>query len=152
MNTLKSQLGKSKYCDLEHFLLLLDEKPIDIYLHEKNPKLDLEGMIPAFLDWVEDEAEKKVIWERAFPTEGRKSMSPILVCPEDLDLWGHVIIAETSIDANTVHWHRLGIDFTEEIKNMPEAIGTTVRWFKNVGPFSFDKKAYIECLKNMSRK
>lgn len=143
INSLTVKQGKSKYCPDEHLILFLDGIPLDFFLCEKFPKLNLEGLVPTFLNWM-DVSENEVIWKRCLPKQGEIVRVPILMCPDDLDFYCTIIIAETMADHDSIFWKRLGID-ASKIK-ISESVGEKVKWFKNVGPFHFDREAYIECL------
>jgi hypothetical protein len=148
MNRIEVIKKKTKYIDVDHLVILIDSKQLDEFLDGYYPGRHLLGLVPAFLDWSElVDKERTIIRERAKKEPGT-TIVPILLCPDDFDLWCTVIVAEVQITNNTVIWNRMGIDSTnpdllfKDINN----IGHTVEWLLKVDKFIFDKNDYMKCI------
>lgn len=70
----------------------------------------------------------------------------MLMCPDDADLWCTIVVAEVEADESVVWWHRIGVDATERRGLHVDSVGETVEWFDQIGPFSFDRTEYEQCL------
>lgn len=139
MNQIDAKYGISEYSSKEHLQIYVDEKPLDIILHELYPSKNLIGLVPTLLDWLEDSKERRLVWERI--KSNGKEIVPLLMCPDDVDLWCDVIVVEIEKSDNVVNWLRLGLD-TGSYEIMPDLIGTTVDWFDKIAPLKFEKKNY----------
>lgn len=140
MNQIKAKYEKSEYSTEPHLTINVDGKSLDIILHELYPDKNLIGLIPTLLDCLEDSKERKLVWER-FESE-QKQIVPILMCPDDIDLWCTIINVEIEKTENSVKWSRIGLDNSEFENNSSESIGMTVEWFDKVKPMEFDKTEY----------
>lgn len=139
MNRIQAKYEKSEYSKEPHLTINVDGKPLDKILHELYPDKNIIGLVPTMLDWLEDPKERKLVWAR-FESE-QKQVVPILMCPDDIDLWCTVINVEVEKTENTVKWLRVGID-SGNSDNMPNSIGTNVEWFDKIEPMEFDKVEY----------
>jgi hypothetical protein len=69
------------------------------------------------------------------------------MCPDDLDLWCTVVVAEVVREVSVVWWRRIGLDATEaKSGDMPRGIGSRVDWIDELGPFCFETAEYERCL------
>jgi hypothetical protein len=137
----------SKYVSKPHKVLVLDDVPLDVLVDSVRPELTLLGLVPALLDWLNNPKERVLIWQRILPPTDRVTISPVLICPDDLDLWCTVVVAEVNPVGTLVWWRRLGLDRTEpKSEEMPEAVGTVVEWFSGLGPYCFGRREYERCL------
>ncbi|MDF1699328.1 MAG: hypothetical protein P1U56_25975 [Saprospiraceae bacterium] len=119
--------------------IFVDGNALDKILHELYPDKNLIGLVPTLLDWLEDSKERKLVWDR-FESK-QKQVVPILMCPDDIDLWCTIINVEIEKTERSVKWLRIGID-TGNFDNMPDSIGTNVEWFDKIKPMVFDKVEY----------
>lgn len=103
-----------------------------------------KGLVPTLLDWLEDTKERKVVWDRV--QSESKSVVPILMCPDDVDLWCTIINVEVQKSTETVKWNKIGIDKGNS-DNMPYSIGTNVEWFENIPNFEFNRKEYEQTIR-----
>jgi len=139
MNQIQAKYEKSKYSQKAHLTINVDGKYLDLILHEFYPNQNLIGLVPTLLNWLEDPKERQLVWNRIESNE--RQVVPILMCPDDVDLWCTVIVAEVEKTNDSVKWLRLGIDIGGP-DNMPDSIGTTVDWFDKIEPMEFDKTEY----------
>lgn len=139
MNQIQAKYEKSEYSNEAHLTINVDEKPLDKILHELYPDKNLIGLVPTLLDWLEDPKERKLVWNR-FKSKQRQIV-PILMCPDDIDLWCTVINVEIEKTENSVKWLRVGLD-SGGSDDMPNSIGTNVEWFDKIEPMEFDKIEY----------
>jgi hypothetical protein len=127
-------------CD-PHLVIAIDGVPLDRILSAACPHQKLNGLVPAMLDWIHDNRERQIVWQRILPAHATRSIAPVLICPDDLDLRCSVIVADVTSTADAVVWQRLGLDHSEP-DELPENIGTKVEWLGGVGPFTFDRVEY----------
>ena len=139
MNQIQVKYEKSEYSNEPHLTINVDGKPLDKILHELYPDKNLIGLVPTLLDWLEDPKERKLVWER-FESK-QKEVVPILMCPDDIDLWCTIVNVEVEKTESSVKWLRIGID-SGNSDNMPDSIGTTVEWFDKIEPMEFEKAEY----------
>ncbi len=140
MNKIQVKYEKSRYSDIPHLTINVDEKPLDVFLDELYPSKNLIGLVPTLLDRLEDRKERELVWSRIESEE--KQVVPILMCPDDADLWCTVINVEVQKTEDSVKWLRLGIDNSDFKDNSSESIGTTVEWFDELQPMEFKKSEY----------
>ena len=137
----------SKFIEEKHLVLLVDGDPLDVLLSREIPTIeDIEGLIPTLLDWLSDDKEQALVWDRALPPEGTRANFPVLMCPDDLDLWCTVIVVEVESSAEKVTWRRFGIDATDFQSDSRAKCGDGVKWAAGPGPFVFQRDVYEECL------
>lgn len=147
MNRLEVIEAPSKHIQEPHWILVVDGTPLDHVLDAARPGCDLLGLVPALLDWLSDAQERRLVRERILPRIGSTAIAPLLVCPDDLDLWCTVVVAEAVREAPVVWWRRIGLDATKAKScDMPRAIGDRVDWIEGLGPFCFEIAAYERCL------
>lgn len=139
MNQIQAKYEKSEYSNEPHLTINVDGNPLDKVLCELYPDKNLIGLVPTLLDWLEDTKERKLVWDRF--ESNQKQVVPILMCPDDIDLWCTVINVEVEKTENSVKWLRIGID-SGSSDNMPDSIGTNVEWFDKIEPMEFDKVEY----------
>jgi len=142
MNQIQAKYEKSEYSNEPHLTINVDGNSLDKILHELYPDKNLIGLVPTLLDWLEDSKERKLVWER-FESE-EKQVVPILMCPDDIDLWCTIINVEIEKTENSVKWSRIGLDNSDFENNPSESIGTTVEWFDKIEPLKFDRIEYQE--------
>jgi hypothetical protein len=139
MNQIKAKYEKSEYVKEPHLIINVDGIALDKILHELLPEKKIIGLVPTLLDWLEDPKERKIIWDRI--ESEQKQVVPILMCPDDVDLWCSIINVEIEKTENSVKWLRFGSDFGG-FEGMPDSIGTNVNWFDKIEPMEFEKLAY----------
>ena len=142
MNRIQAKYEKSEYSKEPHLTISVDGKSLDKILHEIYPDKNLIGLVHTLLDWLEDPEERKLVWDR-FESE-KKQIVPILMCPDDVDLWCAIINVEIEKTENSVKWLRIGLDNSEFKNNSSEFIGTTVEWFNEIEPMEFDRVEYLK--------
>ncbi|MNI86785.1 hypothetical protein D3C73_1439090 [compost metagenome] len=101
-------------------------------------------MIPTILDWVDEPREKSFLLSR-YKSLNQVERLPVLMCPDDCDLWCTLIIAEVvRTDDSTVIWSRIGCNRStrNDLIDSYECIGTNVEWFEKVSSMRFDLSDY----------
>jgi hypothetical protein len=147
MNRLQVIEAPSKYVEAPHLVLVVDGTPLDQLLDVAHPGYHLLGLVPALLDWLSDAEERRLVRERILPTIGSTAIAPLLMCPDDLDLWCTVAVAEVVREAPVVWWQRIGLDAPKaKPGDMPRAMGGRVDWIDGLGPFCFETAEYERCL------
>ena len=146
MNRLEAKLQRTANVTDEHLVLVIDGRPLHRIVAELAPERELEGLVPTFLDWFEDPRERALVRSRAVLAAGGSAVLPVLMCPDDLDLWCTVGVAEVASDDQRVFWRRLGIDETSREALVRGEVGEDVAWLAGAGPFEFDRASYERCV------
>jgi hypothetical protein len=133
--TFLNPFSKKNYYDL-----LVDNTLLEEVILSKIKERITPGLVPTLLNWLSNKRERKVVWERVLPQIGKKSNLPLLMCSEDIDFWGTLIITEVERDEKFVYWKRFGLDDSDTVK--PEEIGDNVKWFSGPKPMKFLIKEY----------
>ena len=150
MNRIEACVANSQYSNAPHLNFVVDGVPLQTRLDTVAPHRQLAGLIPTLLDCLYDATDRALVWDRILPQQGNCTHAPILMCPDDCDLWCTVIIAEAYLENQTVWWHRLGIDLTR--RDVPADVGTNVEWINGIGPFAFSLSDYQRCIASFRRK
>jgi hypothetical protein len=111
LNTIHAQLHRSPYNQAEHLVIFVVGRPLDQLVAGFFPaEARIAGLVPTLLNWLADERERQVVWERVLPPEGLLVACPVLMCPDDADSSCTLIVAEVETTRDQVPWHRLGLD------------------------------------------
>lgn len=131
---------KSKYCDNEHYCIVVDGTPLDSLLQSINSEGNYEGLIPTILDWIDEPREKSFVFSR-YKSPEQIVMLPILMCP---DLWCTLVVVEVVREGSLIKWNRIGLDrsIREELIIGYECIGTRVDWLANFPSMTFKQEEY----------
>ncbi|PAD74697.1 hypothetical protein [Paenibacillus campinasensis] len=130
---------KSEYTTQEHLNILIDDKPLDILLHEIYPDKLLLGLVPTIVEWLDSNDEVELVYSR-FVSNQSQAILPILMCPDDCDFSCTIIVAEVVSNEESVRWNRIGIDNSE--RSDINKTGTIVEWLEKVPAFCFDINDY----------
>ncbi|WP_379196893.1 hypothetical protein [Paenibacillus sp. GCM10012306] len=151
LNSIEVRKMKSLYCEDEHFCIVIDNIPLDILLHTIYPEDEFQGLIPTILDWVDEPRERSFLLSRYHSVQ-QVEMLPILMCPDDCDLWCTLIIAEVvRMDDSTVKWNRIGRDRStrKDMIDSYECIGTSVEWLGKIPSMRFNQSEYYAQLNKL---
>ncbi|WP_145035817.1 hypothetical protein [Paenibacillus sp. Y412MC10] len=130
---------KSEYTTQEHLNILIDDKPLDILLHELYPDKLLLGLVPTIVEWLNSIDEVELVYSR-FVSNQSPDILPILMCPDDCDFSCTIIVAEVVCNEELISWNRIGIDNSE--RRDINKTGTLVEWLEKVPAFSFEINDY----------
>jgi hypothetical protein len=146
MNHLKAVLQASKFSSEPHLVVLLDEEPLDAIISRASNDAFNQGLVSALDRCFFNPEESQLVWSRILPEAHQVTRVPFLVCPDDLDFYCTVVIAEVFAETETITWTRLGFDGSD----LPpvENIGTEVTWIKDLGPFVFRRTDYMAFLED----
>jgi hypothetical protein len=146
MNDITVRKLKTEFVEKEHLSILIDDTPLDLLIadEDENGELHSVGLVPSLLDWMTDEKERKVTWDRILPEEGKKTIAPILMCPDDCDLICTVVVAEVETRGNAVIWRRIGLDYGDKA-GKPEKVGKEVEWLE-LPSFTFPLADYKKAI------
>ena len=145
MNRIEAIQAVSKYVKEPHTLIFIDGIPLDVLFNRFAPDRVSVGLVPTLLDWLYNPVERTLVRDRILPSVGKSSRAPVLMCPDDCDLWCTVVIAEVMNHDSVVWWKQIGIN-TSAPENMPISIGTTVEWLEGIGTFCFARSDYQQCI------
>ncbi|MGJ8639891.1 MAG: hypothetical protein ACSHYA_10890 [Opitutaceae bacterium] len=144
MNTIAAEPFQSLYAHEPHLALWVDGIPLDQLLDRRIPNQDLEGLVPAWLEWMLNEQDQAVAQSRMLlPSKGDVRVS-LLMCPDDLDFSCSIVVADLEATETKVMWNRLGYDKTRSHES--NEIGADVDWFKELAPFCFQRSQYERCI------
>jgi len=96
-------------------------------------------LVPCLLPWYEDpdrERELQISRERFLPPTGTTTIAPVLMCPDDLDFWCSIVVAEITRTASTVRWTHLGLSRAHN-RELPDGVGNRVEWAEPSIPWEF---------------
>ncbi|MGV3599166.1 MAG: hypothetical protein ACO1PI_14975 [Bacteroidota bacterium] len=144
-STIKAEMRKTIFAAHEHLAITINDETLDVYIDEFYPEEEYLGLIPTLLPVYADEKEYQMVLDRILPKEGKTTLAPVLMCPEDLDLSCTTIVAQAKTQGDYVIWEKLGLDISGG-ENFPEGIGTKVQWLGQIKPIYFKKSEYVECL------
>lgn len=144
-NQIQAEMLPTEYCPSPHLVITVDGVPLDQLLVDTTGNESFLGLIPAWLDDLTDPTEREIVWDRIQQPVGSNTNVPVLMCPDDLDLWCSVILADTTITDDTVIWHALGTH-AGGADGLPHSIGSEVHWLVGVGPLHFSRADYDSCV------
>jgi hypothetical protein len=121
--------------------MTVDGVPLDVLLDGMLPELQLAGLVSSLLGWFHSDEDSKIPWQRILPEIGCTGYAPLLICPDDLDYWCTVVMAEVVAEPSVIRWDRLGIDATRE-----GTVGSCIRWEPRLGSYQFSRVDYERCL------
>lgn len=147
MNKLQVKLQKNRYSDTQLPSILIDELKLDIWLDQLYPENNYLGLIPCIIDLIHTEPEQQLVLQR-YNDKQEVVILPILMCPDDCDLWCTLIVAEVIIQSDEVWWNRIGLDQSDISKGC-YYVGSTVEWFENIPQLKFEKQSYYHELNNI---
>ena len=142
--TIRTKTFRNRFTRTNFYIITVDNKSLEDIILEKQPKI-LKGLVPTLLNWLQDEEERAVVWERTLPSKPwKKTLLPILMCSEDIDLWCTLIMTEVSMDEQFVYWNRFGLEVSNAEE--PKEIGKKIEWFDNIEGFKFELSEYQQLL------
>ena len=143
MDKVEVKLHKTKYAQEEHLMIFVNDLPLDLIISELFNNSSFIGLVPSLLDWDLLEVEKKLITKRAQVREG-SVIFPVLLCPDDFDLWCTKIIVEIHFKDNYVIWKRIGVDNTpaELLIDSIGNVGVVTQWLEQSIGFEFENDNY----------
>jgi hypothetical protein len=134
MNKIQTTVSTSEYSTEQHLTINVDGISLDHLLHRIYPQKEMNGLVPTLLHWLDIPEERALVWNRIESKE--KQIVPILMCPDDRDLYCTIIHVEVEKTEQSINWLRFGIDSGDAI-GMPNSIGTTVDWLDKVPSMKF---------------
>lgn len=140
VNQIATKTFLNPFSGLTYYNVQIDGILLEDIILSKVKEEIIPGLVPTLLNWLNNEDERKVVWDRAFPSIGEKSKLPILMCSEDIDLWCTLIIVEVTRDNDFVYWNKFGLENSDA--QIAEEIAKSVEWFKEVNSMKFDLKQY----------
>ncbi len=143
INKISTKTYLNTFSGNNFYVIEIDGKPLEDIIMENRPDIK-KGIVPTLLNWLGSNEERKVVWDRAIPKIGEKSIFPILMCSEDIDLWCTLIMVEVETDGKYVYWNKFGLEDSDAEK--PEDIGKSVEWFSGIKNLIFEKNEYLNLL------
>ena len=144
MNRIAAVTRKSFYVPDEHLDIAVDGVPLSEALIGVFREDDIRGLIPCLLPCHEGPdavRELEISIERFLPLPGTITNAPILMCPDDVDFWCTIVIAEIQHTHNHIRWNRVGFNQCHGRK-LPEGVGNPTEWMGGFGGWSFDPSEY----------
>lgn len=116
INKISTKTYVNPFSGENFYMIEIDSKSLEGIILENRPDIK-KGIVPTFLNWLTNEDERKLVWERAIPKIGEKSRLPILMCSDDLDLWCTLIMVEVETDNKYVYWNKFGLEDSDAVKS-----------------------------------
>ncbi|RMV81479.1 hypothetical protein ALP03_102490 [Pseudomonas amygdali pv. tabaci] len=83
-----------------------------------------------------------MVWDRIYSTApGWRTLVPLLVCPDDLDLSCTVIVAEQHAGECHVRWHRFGL-----LRDLVTLQSPAVDWYDSIPSLTFERSQFQSVL------
>lgn len=144
MDKIEVKNNKSIYevYDNEFLDIYINDQPLHFYLDNKLPGNKILGLVPPFDGWLIDKEDENILWDRLIPEEGKTTILPILICPDDRDYVCTVVVTKVIFGQETVYWQHFGMD-NSETQNNPAAVGTKVNWLNHNDRLTFSKEEYL---------
>lgn len=136
INSISTKTYLNSFSGNYFYIIEIDGKPLEDIILENQTQVS-RGIVPTLLNWLENEEERKEVWERTLPVEGTKADFPILMCSEDIDLWCTLIMVEVTTDEKYVYWNKFGLENSDA--QTPKEIGKNIEWFPNIPKMIFSK-------------
>ncbi|MEI8704357.1 hypothetical protein [Pseudoalteromonas sp. B62] len=150
MNLIEAKYFKTKFWSEEYPCIYIDGVRLDSIINQLKPDQDYLGLIPTLFSALNHDVEEMVVWERVLPKNGT-AILPLLMCPDDVDLYCTLIVVEVLIKGNTVIWTRFGLDDSSDDDYVPRWLGTEVNWFENSPAYEFKLETYKAMLDVFSK-
>lgn len=139
-NLLSIASHKSRYSSGFYPTFAIDGVPLEVWLPRQNPAAEFD-LVAAHSGLYSNE-ENLLIWDRIYSTApGWKTLVPLLVCPDDLDLGCQVIVAEQCGYQHEVQWCRFGL-----LNDLIEQKNASVNWFDSIPIVAFERSNYHSVL------
>ncbi|MDP9940839.1 hypothetical protein [Ectopseudomonas alcaliphila] len=144
-NLLSIASHKSKYSSGFYPTFAIDGIPLEVWLPRHNREAELH--LVAAHSGLHSDDDTCLVWDRIYSTApGWKTLVPLLVCSEDLDLTCTVIVAEQHADEHHVHWRRFGL-----LKDLITLQSPAVDWYDSIPARIFERFQFQSTL-DMFRK
>ena len=138
-NKISTKTYLNTFSGQNFYIIEIDGRSLEDVILEFRPDI-VKGIVPTLLNWLWNEEERKVVWERVIPMIGEKTKLPILMCSDDIDFWCTLVMVEVETKGNLVFWNKFGIE-NSDVQN-PDEIGKSVEWFSNIPKLSFERSEY----------
>ncbi|MHA7966750.1 hypothetical protein ACX93W_21805 [Paenibacillus sp. CAU 1782] len=134
----------SKFVDAEHLTILVNGEPLDQLLYTFYSNDYLLGLIPTIADWISLEEEANLV-EIIYKSQDKLKIMPILMCPDDCDLYCTIIVAEVETTQDCILWRRIGLDRSNprDVIDRKQYLGENIEWMAAIPMFSFEHKEYL---------
>ncbi len=139
-NLLSITSHKSKYSSGSYSTFAIDGIPLEVWLPRHNREAELH-LVAAHSGLYNDD-DTCLVWDRIYSTApGWKTLVPLLVCSDDLDLTCTVIVAEQHADEHNVHWRRFGL-----LKDLVSLQSPAVDWYDAIPGLTFERLQFQSVL------
>ncbi|WP_445656557.1 hypothetical protein [Achromobacter sp. NCFB-sbj8-Ac1-l] len=139
-NLLSIASHKSKYSADFYRAFAIDGVPLEVWLPRHNPEAEL--YLVGAHSGLDSDDDTCLMWERIYSTTpGSKTLVPLLVCPDDLDLTCTVIVAEQHADEHHIHWRRFGL-----LRDLITLQSPAVDWYESIPNLSLERSHFQSVL------
>ncbi|MDD2050677.1 hypothetical protein [Pseudomonas putida] len=140
INLLSIASHKSKYSRGYYPTFAIDGVPLEVWLPRQNPDTELD-LVAAHSGSYRDE-DTWLIWDRIYSTApGWKTLVPLLVCSDDLDLTCTVIVTGQCANKHHVQWSRFGL-----LRDLLTMESPSVDWYDAIPSLTFERLHYQSVL------
>lgn len=143
-------MHQSRHARKPHPILFIDECPLEKWIkgiiQESDGSDSSDGLVPAQV-WLVGEQDLRTAWYLLNPkTEHASTITPILVCPDDMDMICTVAVVEQVTDDQYVFWVRVG--------RALDVVNGVVASFECAQPSqaaAFNKEEFLEAFTELKR-
>jgi hypothetical protein len=148
MNKIHAGMHKSRCARAPHPVLFIDGTPLEKWIKGVTFEIDgtdtSDGLVPA-QGWLIDEQDLETAWRLLDPrSEHASTVTPILVCPDDMEMSCTVAVVEQVIDEKTVSWIRTG-----RAVDTIRGVVTSVEWTHPYQTAKFNKEEFLKAFNEL---
>ncbi|WP_236235041.1 hypothetical protein [Pseudomonas tohonis] len=145
INVLSIIKHTSRYSSAPYTTFAIDGVPLEVWLPSQNPAAE-HDLIAAHAGLDNDE-ETLMVWDRIYSIAPEwKTLVPLLVCPDDLDLCCSVIVVEQLSNQRHIQWCRFGL-LNGSIREESPAVD----WFDAIPSLMFERSNFQATLDEFRR-
>ncbi len=139
-NLLSIASHKSKHSLGFYPTFAVDGVPMEVWLPQHNREAELH-LVAAHSGLYSDK-DTCLVWDRIYSTApGWRTLVPLLVCSDDLDLTCTVIVAEQHAGEHYVQWRRFGL-----LKDLITLQSPAVDWYESIPSLTFERSQFQSLL------
>ncbi len=139
-NLLSIASHKSKHSLDFYPTFAVDGVPMEVWLPRHNREAELH-LVAAHSGLYSDK-DNCLVWDRIYSTApGWRTLVPLLVCSDDLDLTCTVIVAEQHAGEHYVQWRRFGL-----LKDLITLQSPAVDWYDSIPSLTFERSQFQSVL------
>lgn len=150
MNHISARMHLSRCAHAPHPVLFIDDTPLEQWIKGIVSDADgvdsSDGLVPA-QGWLADDRDLERAWNLLRPRAPRSStITPILICPDDMDMSCTVAVVEQVAGDQLISWIRAG-----RALDVDRGIVTSVGWTEPFQTATFSREEFSNAVSELSR-